>query len=177
MGLNERKQGVLSVHVTELPAAGADLCGEISFAELDIEEDEVTRLPSPVEFRLHLAQMQTDLLVTGSLKASVELMCDRCAEFSRHDLTAGRVCHRYENVDGEVVDLTADIREDILMAFPQTHLCSEDCRGLCPVCGQNLNEGDCGCELPDETDEFDDGAEDGGDQSENPWAALDKLTF
>jgi uncharacterized protein len=35
--------------------------------------------------------------------------------------------------------------EQLLLDFPLRHLCSEDCRGLCPKCGHDLNEGDCGC--------------------------------
>ena len=34
---------------------------------------------------------------------------------------------------------------DLLLALPTKHLCREDCRGLCPRCGKNLNEGLCGC--------------------------------
>jgi DUF177 domain-containing protein len=47
--------------------------------------------------------------------------------------------------DGEEVDLTPLIREQTLLALPTRPLCREDCRGLCPRCGANLNQGDCGC--------------------------------
>ena len=150
---------------------GVELSGEVPFAELDIAEDEVTRLPWPVSYRLHLSQVGEDLLVSGRLSASVELMCDRCAEFSRHELSTEDVCHRYENVAGEVVDLTEGLREDILVAFPQTHLCSEDCAGLCPRCGANLNEGPCGC--PEEPESSESGEREEG--RENPFSVLDGL--
>ncbi len=39
----------------------------------------------------------------------------------------------------------ADIMEEISLELPSFVLCSEDCRGLCPKCGKNLNGGDCGC--------------------------------
>ena len=159
---------LLSVHVTEIPSSGYDLEGLVSFEELEIECDEVTELPWPAHFRLHVSQLGEDLLVSGEVWASVRLMCDRCAEFSRHDLAPSSVCHRYENVVGQVVDLTDDLREDILMSFPQVHLCSEECKGLCPHCGKNLNEGPCDCS--DEDLELD------PDEKEaNPWSALDGL--
>lgn len=44
-----------------------------------------------------------------------------------------------------VLELDPLVLQSILLALPMKHLCSEDCRGLCPVCGKNLNEGDCGC--------------------------------
>ena len=43
-------------------------------------------------------------------------------------------------------DLDPLITEDIFLDLPSKLLCSEDCKGLCPVCGKNRNEGDCGCE-------------------------------
>ena len=168
---SERKNEALCVHVTDIPPEGVDMKGEVPFKVLDIEEDELTRLARPVAYRLHLVQLGADLLVTGSLDASVELMCDRCAEFSVHELHTDDVCHRYENVAGEVVDLTEGLREDILITFPQTHLCSEDCKGVCPKCGHNLNEGDCGCSLEEPIDA--DSEED--EATESPWAALDNL--
>ena len=46
---------------------------------------------------------------------------------------------------GEEVDLTPLVYEETILALPTRALCGEDCRGLCPRCGANLNEGPCGC--------------------------------
>src|SRR4029077_14778902 len=48
--------------------------------------------------------------------------------------------------EGEEVNLTPLIREQMLLALPTRPMCREDCRGLCPQCGANLNERDCGCD-------------------------------
>lgn len=47
--------------------------------------------------------------------------------------------------DGQLVDLSSELRQAILIDIPIQNLCSVECRGLCPVCGANLNEGECGC--------------------------------
>jgi len=47
---------------------------------------------------------------------------------------------------GEEIDLSKLIRDQIILNVPYKALCHEECRGLCPRCGANLNEGDCGCE-------------------------------
>ena len=47
--------------------------------------------------------------------------------------------------DGYEVDLSEVVRDRFLMNISGRYLCSEDCKGLCPVCGHDLNEGDCGC--------------------------------
>ncbi len=56
-----------------------------------------------------------------------------------------------EPITGKVLDLDAMVREQILLALPPYPVCSEGCRGLCPVCGANLNDRDCGCDrhVPD----------------------------
>ena len=61
---------------------------------------------------------------------------------------------------GKVIDLDPLVREQLLLALPRYPVCQEDCKGLCPVCGQNLNEKDCGCDrhVPDPR-----------------WAGLEKL--
>lgn len=51
----------------------------------------------------------------------------------------------YLIVDGEVLDLEPLVFEEIYLNMPMRELCSEDCRGLCPKCGKNLNEGPCSC--------------------------------
>lgn len=49
------------------------------------------------------------------------------------------------NAAGYTLDLFSLVRDDILLELPIKHLCSETCLGLCPQCGQNLNEGKCNC--------------------------------
>jgi uncharacterized protein len=44
-----------------------------------------------------------------------------------------------------MLDMTEMFRQDILLAMPIKPICSEECKGLCPSCGRNLNEGPCGC--------------------------------
>lgn len=46
---------------------------------------------------------------------------------------------------GDVLHLDDVLREHVLLAIPMKPVCREDCRGLCPTCGANLNAGDCGC--------------------------------
>ncbi|MRR10305.1 DUF177 domain-containing protein, partial [bacterium] len=59
-------------------------------------------------------------------------------ELSADDLAA------IEYRKGEI-DLWPELREAVLLALPLKPLCREDCRGICPACGRDLNEGSCGC--------------------------------
>ncbi len=50
------------------------------------------------------------------------------------------------------VDFDRDIAEELMLEFPSTILCRDDCPGLCPKCGKKLAEGDCGCSNKKEID-------------------------
>jgi uncharacterized protein len=43
------------------------------------------------------------------------------------------------------IDLSGIVHDEVLLGLPMNPVCREDCAGLCPTCGQNLNEGDCEC--------------------------------
>jgi uncharacterized protein len=56
-----------------------------------------------------------------------------------------------DTYSGKVIDLDPIVREQVLLALPGYPVCNEGCKGLCTVCGGNLNERDCGCDrhVPD----------------------------
>lgn len=97
-------------------------------------------------------------IVTISYRAEYTL-CSRCArclepieekrrqEFSH---TVVRKLNQQEDddyivVEDGILDLDALAQDDILLELPIKMLCSEDCKGLCPICGCNLNQKQCGC--------------------------------
>lgn len=51
-----------------------------------------------------------------------------------------------ETYEGKEIDLSPAVREQVLLSAPASPLCREDCKGLCPKCGKDLNDGDCGCD-------------------------------
>ena len=156
---------MLVCQISNLPDEGIDLEGEVPFEELDIQSDYRFTLDRPLHFQLHVSLAKQDVVVTGRLMATVTAICDRCAEPADLHLRVEDVFHTYKNVLGQPVDLTEDIREDILLSFPQSFHCSEDCKGICPTCGKNLNEGPCGCGQ----------AASRTPRENNPWNVLDNL--
>ena len=117
---------------------------------------------SPVS--LTVSNAGTDKAVLrGSLELSLRGACDRClAEvpvalklaFERTILSPevqGEEADDFAFMDGSSLDVDALVHDEILINWPAKILCKDDCKGLCPVCGQNLNERDCGCDtfVPD----------------------------
>ena len=88
-----------------------------------------------------------ELVVRGLLKVPLSARCRRCADFFSTTLRDSSFLRAYPVPEGtETVDLTDDIREDILVNLPVFPLCSPGCKGLCPQCGKNWNAGPCSCQ-------------------------------
>lgn len=106
-----------------------------------------------------------DIRVRAQYKGHFEVLCARCVEPVDVPLAGSfDLLFRPENVDAEAGEraisedeteigyyekagllLEDVVREQVLLALPGRTLCREDCKGLCPHCGQNLNAGSCGC--------------------------------
>lgn len=88
-------------------------------------------------------------------ETKVSLACDRCLVPVAIEISfnieerfshTGRDDEETETFSGDQIDLADYVQRGILGALPMKVLCREDCQGLCPVCGKDLNEGDCGCD-------------------------------
>ena len=92
--------------------------------------------------------------VAGVVSACRSFVCDRCLaqgqrketlDFSEDYAKTPGEADETEGYGGETIVLDPLVRDTLLVAEPLRELCKSDCKGLCPVCGQNLNEGTCTC--------------------------------
>jgi uncharacterized protein len=118
--------------------------------------------------------------VTGSIKAPLEIDCTRCLTPVEHDLSVefhidfvgkeyfpqARETHLESTdldtdvIEGNELDLTQIAREQVVLNLPEHIICREDCKGICPTCGTDLNKTQCNC---------------GEDEIDPRWAALKDL--
>jgi uncharacterized protein len=138
------------INVKRIPPDGETLSGSDPSSIMDLEEPD-TRFEHDVEYELH-AQLQGNvLLVAGRLRTPATLRCSRCLQVFDSPLLVDHFVFHHELHGEDFVDLTANMREDIILELPQRALCAEDCKGLCPHCGKDLNKGSCRCK-PSEGD-------------------------
>ena len=128
-------------------------------------------IPGGVSFEATLSNVGDAIVLTGRASAAVLGTCTRCLGFARVEIdtelegyftlsedsdVTGMEDDEYELVpeDG-MIDLSEAVLSSVLVEIPLLFLCDEDCKGLCPRCGCNLNESECGCsELPDKSNPF-----------------------
>ena len=85
-----------------------------------------------------------ELLIHAEASLVAVIPCDRCLEDVRHEFVLDSTKH--VDVGLSDAELTEELDESNFI--DGYHLCREDCKGLCKVCGQNLNTGSCDCEEP-----------------------------
>ncbi len=143
-----------------------ELEGEEPSSLLGLEENASIVADRPIKYKLLGHKVSGGILVEGRVSTKVGGECGRCLQGVRQKIENNHISLFFENPPGEMLDVTGDVREELLLEFPINLLCSEDCRGLCPGCGANRNTEQCDCE---------DSAED-MPEDENPWRALDGLS-
>ncbi len=120
--------------------------GEEAPSIVDIE-DPGAAFSHPIAYRLRLQLVGRTLVVRGELETTARFTCALCLKEFESPIRVHAFGRELEtgSAAGEIIDLTGDIREDIILAIPAKPLCRADCRGLCPLCGGPLDERDCGC--------------------------------
>lgn len=146
--------------------------------------DKAYTLGDGISYDVVLTHAGDGVLATGIVRARAAGACDRCLESVTFDI-AGEIEEYFlfeepedpeEFEDGfelvgpeRTIDLSGAISDAVVMDTPFVLLCRPDCAGLCPQCGANLNEGDCGCAAASEQAWV--------DSDENPFAALKNLNL
>ncbi len=136
----------LTIDTDRIPAAGIDLEGDLSPDVFAVAEAGRLACEEPLHYRLHASMVDGKLLVQGTLQTTLQCTCDRCLESYEQTVTVAGLCRYFEDETEAEVDLTEELREDIVIDFPAKLLCSPECRGICPGCGTNLNLDRCACE-------------------------------
>ncbi len=117
-----------------------------------------------VKVSCHIRKLEQTVFLSGTVETVIHMLCSRCLETaelpinvpfrytlmpaldeSREEVELTEDDLEYGIYEGESVDCDPLIYEQIVLQIPMKVLCREDCRGLCPQCGANLNLGACPC--------------------------------
>ncbi len=142
-----------------------ELAGEEPPELLGLEPDSPIVADHPIKYRLKAQKVSGGVLVEGRVATRIHGLCGRCLEPVKRKIESPELSLFFENPPGEELDLTPEVREELLLELPMNLLCSESCRGLCPHCGVNRNLESCDC-AEEETS---------ASGEESPWRALDGL--
>ena len=137
----------MKINVRRIPEGGETLRGTEPATIIGLDDPNI-RFEKEIAYDLHVEVQETALLVTGTLRAPATAHCGRCLKALKLPVAVDDFVFHHELHGEDLVDLTESVREDILLQLPQRTLCGPTCKGLCPVCGQDLNVRRCSCEQP-----------------------------
>ncbi|MDO8461363.1 MAG: DUF177 domain-containing protein [Deltaproteobacteria bacterium] len=158
----------MKIMIFDIPEEGLDFAEEVS---------------PGVSFKAHMDKTFENVNLTGQIDIESDPVCHRCVEpfhwqisiplninlapYQEPEFSSEEEESELDQDDlnfsfyrNEEIDLSSIVHEQILLETPIQYLCKEDCKGLCPQCGQNLNQSTCSC-LPK--------------QRPSPFSALKKI--
>ena len=155
---------MIAFSISALEKAPVNKSGSLPEEFLDLAPEDAFTAASPVEYDLTASLVSGGVLVSGSVAAAVCADCGRCLQPVLISIGNDDLHLFFEIADGqEILEVDEDIRAELLLDLPMNPLCSEDCEGLCPVCGTNLNRASCSCVKEDTA------------PAVSPWSMLDGL--
>jgi len=131
----------------------------------DDEHNQAVKFASPLQVNVDISRAGSNYILEGNLSGILKLTCSRCVEFFPNEISSDfniilsalpdsnveddiELDEKDMQVDffsGDEIDLDDIIRSQIYLTLPMKPLCGNDCNGLCPVCGTNLNIKKCNC--------------------------------
>jgi len=151
----------MKIHINQIPVEGLHLEGEERGEILELRKEDNARVVAPIRFTLDIGLSHGGIFATGTLETEFEVECVCCLDRFRLPLCVPEFAVQVELSNAETVDLTENVREDILLALPPYPHCDWDggkiCAGVRAIAQTLVRE----TAVPS--------------GEKNPWATLDQL--
>ncbi|MFW6381734.1 MAG: YceD family protein [Bacillota bacterium] len=137
----------IDLSILEEVGSVEQVTGKLKLANFEFRQREI-KIPGALQLDLEVYRSRNSYVLTGKVTGELILECSRCLEPYKHHL---EVQIEKEIDTSEIENIKAFyinpiILNNIILSIPMKPLCSPDCKGLCPECGQNLNQGQCECD-------------------------------
>ncbi|MBM3244091.1 MAG: DUF177 domain-containing protein [Candidatus Omnitrophica bacterium] len=134
----------MKVDLRQIPSEGLILTEEFSPKSLDLDTD-LIKFIEPLRAKAVISKSYNAVHVSLSLSSRISISCGRCLKEGEEGFNRTVALDYAVDKESLAIELDPDIREEIILEYPINPLCKVDCKGLCPECGGNLNEGGCNC--------------------------------
>jgi uncharacterized protein len=155
------------INLAELRQRNRPILVRAEFSDQQLKiQNQIQALARPLQSNLKVSLEGDRVSISGEIDFSLRLTCCRCTnEFQidvvksfeaiylpdpKIDTEGEEIELEYSDLDvgfyrNDQIDLTAVLSEQVIFEVPMKPVCKKDCKGLCSICGSDLNQGDCGC--------------------------------
>jgi uncharacterized protein len=160
--------GHLIIDLKTIPADGPkhfEFCLEKGWWHSDDQDDQIMGIRTPIAAKVDIFRAGDKYAVKGEMAGSIIIRCDRCLNPFDHEIETGfklffakpsRHMDKAEIelleedmetgfLDDDEINLNDIFKEQLYLSLPIKSLCKEECLGLCPLCGMDLNVNSCQC--------------------------------
>ena len=134
----------MKVVIKDITARGLELFERIEADAIGLSSDDLQCL-TPLTITAKITRVENTVLAHIHIQGRYSFLCARCLETSESGLSQEFNLDYAIEKGLEFIELSEDIRQEIILSFPAKILCKDDCKGICPGCGVNLNKEQCTC--------------------------------
>lgn len=134
----------MKIYVNKIPQEGLIQEEHLNPAGLSLDTQNI-KICEPIKIKAEITRITNAVAVKMHLGYNLIFECSRCLREFKKDLVKDIQINIPLGKNEVEVDLTGDIRQEIILDYPIKMLCIPQCKGLCPKCGKDLNEGGCSC--------------------------------
>jgi len=133
----------MRVKIKDIPENGLSV--NFAIPKEEVKGRDYWELASELAVSGKLARTSMSVIIELLCKADKNILCARCLEkvLLPYEISFTR-SQSFDSLDREI-DLKSIIFQEVELSIPVKELCKDDCKGICPICGVDLNKQDCNC--------------------------------
>lgn len=135
----------MKVNIKDISYEGIELAGDIDSALIGSRDEDNFHFTTPLHIKSHIEKHEDGVVSKSEVHSKFSAVCYRCLEEVECEWNKEFVIDFPVEKKQEFIDMTEEIRQEVILNFPSRIKCKEDCQGLCMDCGTNLNKADCKC--------------------------------
>jgi uncharacterized protein len=135
----------LKICVKDIPAEGLEKTLTCQPQDIGLEDVYDLHFGSPLSIDVKLEKLKNTVFGQAHIKTIITTTCGRCISDVNQEMSRDLELNFSVEKQTDCIDVGDDVRQEVMMNLPVKILCTEECKGLCPGCGANLNTEQCKC--------------------------------
>jgi len=134
----------MKVFLHDIREDGLNIDKTVQASDIELVDEDFKCL-APLRIKANIQRADEAIIANVEVEGSFEIECARCLEPAVRKRKNSFVLYFDVTPKTEFIELGEDIRQEIVLALTSVELCKNDCKGICPSCGANLNNEKCKC--------------------------------
>ena len=135
----------MKISIKDIHPEGIEVSDHISAATIGLTRDDPGYFIAPLDVQAKVNRVSDTVLAKTKVRGKYRSACARCLAEIERDWNGNFLFDFSVDKQTKAVELDEDIRQEVLLNLPPRVLCKEDCKGICPKCGADLNSEPCKC--------------------------------